>query len=779
MPEAGPVLQIVGAAAAGYGAVAVLGRVAPGLLRVRWRPGIWVVPLLAGVAAALAAPGEPTGIGVLDALLRAAAAAAVSRLAGGARRSAWLVAAAVAGACAATGWPAVAAFALLGAAVAAASARRWSRTVAAGFGALLAQVLFHLERPAAIGATAAAGVAVVAVLAVSWWQVAPKRERRAGRAIAAVAAASAAVVVGAAAVAGAAARSGLQAGVEHTQAGLDAARAGDLEVAADRFAQAAAALGTADDSLGAWWARPGRAAPVLGRYLDDAADLAGAARAAAGAAERLALAGSDPSLHLRDGGIDLAAIADAGAALDAATGELRAVRARVADPASGPWLPGPASRRLDDLLDQIDRALVDAEAAALAIDVAPDLLGAAGPRRWFVAVHTPSEPRGAGGLIGFWGDITVDRGQLALGSFEAVDAGIEEAVRERATLPPELAETLARYQHFGIETYFKNGLQSPDFPTDALAIESLVPQAGYGEVDGVLAVDPIALAALLELSGPIEVPSWPEPITAENAQRVLLFEQYVRLSGDPRDAFLGEVAEEVFRRLTTGELASPAELARVLGPALAGRHVLLHSADPDEQQALVDLGVAGELPAADGGDFVQIVTQNSSESKLEWFLQRELDYRVAYDPATGDVEATLTLTLRNDAPPDGLPAYILGTDRPERGLAPGHLESWLSVYSALELESATFDGQPLAMARETELGRRVHSAHVQVPPRSTGTVELRLRGRVAPGEYRLTVGAVPTAQPDRVTIRVGERSVARNLAQISPLRFLVPFAPSR
>ena len=42
-------------------------------------------------------------------------------------------------------------------------------------------------------------------------------------------------------------------------------------------------------------------------------------------------------------------------------------------------------------------------------------------------------------------------------------------------------------------------------------------------------VDPLAVAALLKAIGPVSVPSWPVPISAENAASVLLHEQYVAL----------------------------------------------------------------------------------------------------------------------------------------------------------------------------------------------------------------------------------------------------------
>ena len=49
-------------------------------------------------------------------------------------------------------------------------------------------------------------------------------------------------------------------------------------------------------------------------------------------------------------------------------------------------------------------------------------------------------------------------------------------------------------------------------------------------------IDPYGVAGLLELTGPVTVPDWPEPLTADNAAQVLLFEQYDQLTDDQIDS---------------------------------------------------------------------------------------------------------------------------------------------------------------------------------------------------------------------------------------------------
>jgi hypothetical protein len=62
------------------------------------------------------------------------------------------------------------------------------------------------------------------------------------------------------------------------------------------------------------------------------------------------------------------------------------------------------------------------------------------------------------------------------------------------------------------------------------------------------------------------------------------------------------------------------------------------------------------------------------------------------------------------------------------------------------------DGAPVAMSDETELGRRVYSTTLVVPPKGDATLELHLTGHLTrAGDYRLDVFRQPTVAPDGLT----------------------------
>ena len=88
-------------------------------------------------------------------------------------------------------------------------------------------------------------------------------------------------------------------------------------------------------------------------------------------------------------------------------------------------------------------------------------------------------------------------------------------------------------------------------------------QAGGVSVDGVLAIDPDGLAALLHFTGAIQVPGLPVQITSQNAAYVLLKEQYTTFdTGETnedllRHDFLQAALHAAFDKLVNGELARP------------------------------------------------------------------------------------------------------------------------------------------------------------------------------------------------------------------------------
>jgi uncharacterized protein DUF4012 len=721
----------------------------PRLLLARGPVPVAVLATAAAGGAVLAA-GAPTALPAVDVALRAGLAAAVTAAAARARRQVWLMASTatvVAGVGAAFDWLA---FLASGATLAMLVLNRRSWIVGAFVGACLSQVLLRLEIGPTTGTSAAVAAAVAGLLVVSGLRRAWRSTRRRAWIAAGVLAGTAVVFSGASALAAVQAAGDVREGIDAGKDGLDTARQADAPGATERFGRSADAFGRARADLGRWWVRPALAVPVVGQQLRAVRTLSAAGEELAGAASTASSELDLKGLRLQQGAVDLAAVERAAGALGSARRALDRAVANV-ESARSPWLVAPLVKAIGDLDTRTAEARRDVGTAADVLDLAAPMLGRDGPRRWFLAVVTPAENRGSGGLVGNIAEITAEAGKLDLVAVQRVRQ-LNEAVDDAAAarvLPAVYADA---YGGWKVPADLQNVTVAADFPTAAVALESVLPLAGRGQVDGTISIDPLAVAAVLDVVGPVTVPSWPVPISAGNAASVLLHEQYVALDGDARENFLGEVIHAVWERTTTGNLPSPASIARALGPAVRGRHIQLHSRRPHEQAALGRLGADGALRHS-GGDHLGLVTDNGSQSKVDWFLRRAVDYHVRYDPGSGSAEATVAVTLTNDAPPSGLPAYVLG------GLVapPGFSRQIVQVYTPFDLVAATVDGRPPPAAAVRSLGRPANWAHeidVAVPPKSAATIELRLAGRLGDqrGRWTLDVGRQSAVHSDDVTV---------------------------
>jgi Protein of unknown function (DUF4012) len=285
---------------------------------------------------------------------------------------------------------------------------------------------------------------------------------------------------------------------------------------------------------------------------------------------------------------------------------------------------------------------------------------------------------------------------------------------------------------------------------------ALLPQSGVGPVDGIITIDPVGLASVLKITGPVTVPPWPEPITADNVVAITLHDEYIRFANDSqtRDRFLGDVARATWDAFKRRDLGNPATVVKALAQATQAKHLTLWFAKPEEEGLAVRAKADGAVPRAPS-DLVMLTTQNEAPNKIDSYLRRTIDYTLTLAPGPpGHVvvaNAHLVTKLENTAPASGLPPYIIGSDR----LPAGTNYSFLTAYSALSLTTVTLDGQVTGLEANRELGRWAYSNYLSVPSHSTRTLDLSLTGRLSltkAGDYTLALVRQPLAAADTVAV---------------------------
>ena len=435
-------------------------------------------------------------------------------------------------------------------------------------------------------------------------------------------------------------------------------------------------------------------------------------------------------------------------------GRLRALRSES--------VVAPLSAARDALLERVDRLTSTLAGAALAAETVPSLLGAQSPQHYFLALQNNAESRGSGGLTAAFGIIAADRGALSL-----TRTGVNDELREPATAPQDLGpDFAARYGPSQATRSWLNASLSPDFPSTGRILTSLWNATEAQPVDGVVALDPVAISYVLQATGPVTLRDG-TVVTAADVVDLTMRRLYERYPDDAstsnRSWFLKELISQAFAQASHAP-RDPAALAERLGRAVLEGHLQVYSNHPDLQRRLATSRIAGALPAGTS-NVLQVVTQNLAGGKLDYYLRRDIRYAAsatgrAVDIGNGDgpqpeQAGQLTLTLTNTAPAAGLPAYVTKrADLPPRTPYPaGQNRLWVSVYlgRGAQLATATVNGKPVRMSSGREQGLNVFSTVVTLDPGASLTLQLGVF-QPTPGGATLTYRSQPLVVPDRVVL---------------------------
>jgi hypothetical protein len=275
-----------------------------------------------------------------------------------------------------------------------------------------------------------------------------------------------------------------------------------------------------------------------------------------------------------------------------------------------------------------------------AATVAPEILGADGPRTYLILALNEDELRAGGGFISGVGEVRVEAGQIVTMTFQD-----SYAVDDFSQPYPASPEPMRRYM--GIDIWvFRDSNWSPDFPTAARQAIALY-RPGYSiSIDGVIAMDQEAVRRLVDTIGPLEIEGTEELVTGETVIA------YMRQSWAPeegekldlewwkqRKAFMGALAQAIWAQVKSGDI-DWATLAQTSLHLLEEKHVLIYLEHPEAAALLAEQGWDGALrPTA--GDYLMVVDTNMGYNKANARVHEEIVYEVDLRPSPP--QATLTL----------------------------------------------------------------------------------------------------------------------------------------
>lgn len=375
--------------------------------------------------------------------------------------------------------------------------------------------------------------------------------------------------------------------------------------------------------------------------------------------------------------------------------------------------------------------------AALAAHLAPAMMGADGPRTYFMGFQTNAEARGTGGLLGGFGILRFDDGN------PMVETLGPNTQLDKPFIPIDLGpEYNAQYGFQHPTTDSRNSNVSAHFPYAAQIWRSMWAQQSGVNVDGVIAIDPVALSYILGAVGSITMPDG-ETVSKDNVVELTESTLYSRFPTDQtaRKQYLQDVASEVVKK-TTERIESPRQLLDALGKAVGEGRIALWSSSPADQQLLEETPLAHVIPD-DPAPYAGVVVNNLGGNKLDYYLKRSIEYSA--DPCDGETrKSTVTIRLTNTAPDGPLPDYVAGS--PGLPELPYSVPSGASVSSVLllatsnaKLTSAIADGRRVPVFTGTERGHPLFEVQVVIKRGQTMELRFLLTEPTSPGAPRVPI----------------------------------------
>lgn len=312
-----------------------------------------------------------------------------------------------------------------------------------------------------------------------------------------------------------------------------------------------------------------------------------------------------------------------------------------------------ATRPLDAIrtraLDEMQPVQVAVDALVDIAPLLPQALGSDGPRRYLVAIGNQAEMRASFGA------------PLSLVMVEFDDGRISIPIRGQTSteLFPPLNAPVEWYGP-GMNPFFPGNTRfrpfvvtntHPNLLFSAQEMAAAWEGGGFPRVDGIIALDLTAIAAVLEATGPIESPVYGS-VDANRLGELLLIEAYQQFGQDDalaRQAANQQLLDELLTRLLSGE--DLITVARAIVGTAPGRHFQVWMRERALQLLAMRSQVAGVVADPGIGDWAAVYTQNGNQSKVDVFQQRNVLKQVFLQP-DGSATINQIITTTNATPPE-------------------------------------------------------------------------------------------------------------------------------
>ncbi|MDR6555727.1 hypothetical protein J2809_000058 [Arthrobacter pascens] len=405
---------------------------------------------------------------------------------------------------------------------------------------------------------------------------------------------------------------------------------------------------------------------------------------------------------------------------------------------------------LDNATSELSELRATLDTAASVSKVLPTMMGASEPRNYLVLVQNNAEIRATGGLPGALAVLRVDNGSIQL-----TDQSSGSAIgkfQPPVDVDPEQTQIFTSR----LGTYISDVNLTPDFPTAASSAKKMWESRHKASIDGVIALDPMVLAHLLEATGPMKLTGaalpvgtdLPTDLTAKNVVQTLLSDVYSKLANNTaQDEYFAVVTREVFSGLTSGR-ASGKNLIEALTKSADENRLFIWSDHADEQKILAGTALGGSTsgPSVGGATFGAYFNDGTG-AKMDFYVKRTVQL-IQECPVDGYARVKVRVTVSNEAPLDAataLPTLVTGGGL--YGVPPGSVQTNVVAYgpAQAQIETVHQDRVKTAFGSQLDGERPVGTLTTRLKPGQKSAVEFTFGKIVQSDDPALIV--TPTVQP--------------------------------
>jgi len=376
----------------------------------------------------------------------------------------------------------------------------------------------------------------------------------------------------------------------------------------------------------------------------------------------------------------------------------------------------------------------------------PELAGFDRPKRYMISFQNSAEARGTGGILGAYAIIEINRGKLTV-----VRASSNVGLQHLSTLPVKHSDEY--FELYGNNPgIWQNANLSPHLPYGALNYLELWRLQTTEELDGFIATDPIALSYFLNAVGTVTLPDGFQ-ITSENVVEETLKTAYKRYETDnmARKEFLITIMKSTFDELLAGKF-NFRKMPEALSKSIEDNRFLLFVTNKETQIENERTRLAGSLKEEVNNEY-RVVIQNTDASKLDYYLDREVDIETLTCSPNPTTQVTVYLKNRV-VNAQNLPPYVL--TRADKGkpkeLVTGQHRFKVFIYGPYksELIGGSLGSGSVGTARNGfERGRPIFIEDIDLAPDASEVIVAQFKG----GTGSLTFISQPLVRPEIIKMK--------------------------